>query len=116
MPCLPSECVRVCGLGRASLTQGDCSSPHVLAGPRLPALTHFSAPPPHPPHAPAPTGGPTVLLNTQGRDLTALFEAFHPFTDRPLNLLAKMKEVRALLNPQPTATSRGSSFPRPTEA
>lgn len=35
-----------------------------------------------------------MLLNTQGRDMTALFEAFHPFTDRPHNLLAKMKEVR----------------------
>jgi hypothetical protein len=38
-------------------------------------------------------GGPTVLLNTQGRDCTALFEAFHPFTDRPAKLLGKMKEV-----------------------
>lgn len=36
-----------------------------------------------------------MLLNTQGRDMTALFEAFHPFTDRPHNLLAKMKEVGA---------------------
>jgi len=42
------------------------------------------------------TGGPTVLLNTQGRDCTALFEAFHPFTDRPATILSKMKEVRAL--------------------
>lgn len=39
-------------------------------------------------------GGPTVLLNTQGRDCTALFEAFHPFTDRPATILSKMKEVR----------------------
>ena len=42
------------------------------------------------------TGGPTVLLNTQGRDCTALFEAFHPFTDRPATILSKMKEVRAV--------------------
>lgn len=33
-------------------------------------------------------------MNTQGRDMTALFEAFHPFSERPANLLAKMKEVR----------------------
>lgn len=58
-------------------------------------------------------GGPTVLLNTQGRDMTALFEAFHPFTDRPHNLLAKMKEVPVgaeVLKEKCTDISQGNWF------
>lgn len=61
------------------------ASTHTNSLPSLFSSLPLSLPPP---------GGPTVLLNTQGRDCTALFEAFHPFTDRPATILSKMKEVR----------------------
>jgi hypothetical protein len=76
-----------------TLKPADSSTNH-QALTRTPTPSPPSLSPSLPPSLPPP-GGPTVLLNTQGRDCTALFEAFHPFTDRPSIILSKMKEVRA---------------------
>jgi hypothetical protein len=34
-----------------------------------------------------------VLVDTQGRDCTALFESYHAFVDKPFKMLATMKPV-----------------------
>ena len=38
-------------------------------------------------------GGAEVLLSSQGRDITSLFESYHPFSNLPRKLLASFKEV-----------------------
>jgi hypothetical protein len=44
---------------------------------------------------PSVAGGAHCLLNSRGYDCTALFESYHPFTDKPRKILEGMTPVRS---------------------
>jgi hypothetical protein len=47
-----------------------------------------------------------VLLNGRGLDMTALFESYHPFTERPRARLASFKPVSPTLKFYPNSAQR----------
>jgi hypothetical protein len=53
-------------------------------------------------------GGTDAIMMGIGRDCTALFEAYHPFTDKPKHVLAKYQvdqaqpRCRPFFPPKPT--------------
>lgn len=51
-------------------------------------------------------GGPFALVLGRGRDCTALFECYHPFTRKPAAILPKYKAIKDL---QPGSAPKGLS-------
>jgi hypothetical protein len=70
--------------------------------------THTTHPPSPPPTH---TGGSDALALARGRDCTALFESYHPFTDKPRRMLAKFLVLPAPPVPVEVAThAEGDGF------
>lgn len=57
-----------------------------------------------------PSGGADALALARGRDCTALFESYHPFSDKPRQLLPKFLVPSACVSGAFAASGSGDTF------